>query len=177
MHQKCSNYALTNLLFGLCKFMWIIDLFVICFSPHPEALTRLSTFKMLRAKKRTPTPFDIFTFELTFESFKECKGASNAFLQIYLSKFNRHIFQTFTNFVINCGILAHFGKKWPKQVPWKLSSKPKVSNLTTDFKALVNVFKFGPSSFTYVMILFLKPYTSKNSIRFLANACPVVSTN
>jgi hypothetical protein len=25
MHQKCSNYALTNLLFRLCKSMWIID--------------------------------------------------------------------------------------------------------------------------------------------------------
>jgi uncharacterized protein YehS (DUF1456 family) len=23
--QKCSNYALTNLLFGLCRFVWIID--------------------------------------------------------------------------------------------------------------------------------------------------------
>jgi hypothetical protein len=29
MHQKCSNFALTNLLFGLCKFMWIIELLVI----------------------------------------------------------------------------------------------------------------------------------------------------
>jgi hypothetical protein len=24
MHQKCSNYTLTNLLFGLCKSMWVI---------------------------------------------------------------------------------------------------------------------------------------------------------
>jgi len=24
VHQKCSNYALTNLLFGLCKSMWVI---------------------------------------------------------------------------------------------------------------------------------------------------------
>jgi hypothetical protein len=23
-HQKCSNYALTNLLFGLCRSMWVI---------------------------------------------------------------------------------------------------------------------------------------------------------
>ncbi len=33
VHQKCSNYALTNLLFGLCTPMWIIDLLVIC--PNP----------------------------------------------------------------------------------------------------------------------------------------------
>jgi hypothetical protein len=29
VHQKCSNYALTNLLFGLCMSIWIIDLLVI----------------------------------------------------------------------------------------------------------------------------------------------------
>jgi len=37
MHQKCSNYALTNLLFGLCKFVWIIDSLVILPSPYPGA--------------------------------------------------------------------------------------------------------------------------------------------
>jgi hypothetical protein len=42
---KCSNYALTNLLFGLCKFVWIIDSLIICPSPHPEALARPSTPK------------------------------------------------------------------------------------------------------------------------------------
>ncbi len=36
VHQKCFNYALTNLLFGLCKFMWIIKLFVIFPSPIPK---------------------------------------------------------------------------------------------------------------------------------------------
>jgi len=39
---------------------------------------------------------------------------SNAFLQICLGKFNRHIFQVPTNFVIGCGILAHFGKNMTK---------------------------------------------------------------
>jgi len=33
VHQKCSNYALTNLLFGLCRSMWMIDLLVNLFSP------------------------------------------------------------------------------------------------------------------------------------------------
>ncbi len=28
VHQRCSSYALTNLLFGLCKSMWVIDLLV-----------------------------------------------------------------------------------------------------------------------------------------------------
>ncbi len=37
VHQMCSNYALTNLLFGLYKSIWIIDPLVICLSPHLEA--------------------------------------------------------------------------------------------------------------------------------------------
>jgi len=45
MHQKCSNYALTNLFFGLCKSMWIIEFLVTLPSPHPEAPARPSTPK------------------------------------------------------------------------------------------------------------------------------------
>jgi hypothetical protein len=37
VHQKCSNSTLTNLLFGLCKFVWIINPLVTCPSPHPRA--------------------------------------------------------------------------------------------------------------------------------------------
>jgi len=66
MHQKCSNYALTNLLFGLCKSVWIIDPLITRFNPHPETPTRPSTPKVLWAKERTPTfyPFVIFTLNL-----------------------------------------------------------------------------------------------------------------
>jgi hypothetical protein len=42
VYQKCSNYALTNLLFGLCRSIWIIDPLVTCPSPHPKAPTRPS---------------------------------------------------------------------------------------------------------------------------------------
>ncbi len=38
MHQKCCNYALTNLLFDLCRSLRMIDLLVIHPSPHPESL-------------------------------------------------------------------------------------------------------------------------------------------
>jgi len=44
MHQKCSNYALTNL-FDLCRSMWIIDLLFTRPSPHPGAPTCPSTLK------------------------------------------------------------------------------------------------------------------------------------
>jgi hypothetical protein len=33
---KCSNYALTDLLFGLCRFVWVIDLFVTFLVPILE---------------------------------------------------------------------------------------------------------------------------------------------
>jgi hypothetical protein len=37
VHQKCSNYALTNLLFGLCKSVWTIDLLNTRPNPHSKA--------------------------------------------------------------------------------------------------------------------------------------------
>ncbi len=53
MHQKCSSYALTNLLFGLCRFMWVIELLIICPSPYLWALTRPSTLEVLGMKEQT----------------------------------------------------------------------------------------------------------------------------
>jgi hypothetical protein len=40
VYQKCSNYVLTNLLFGLCRLVWIINMLVTCPSPYLETLTR-----------------------------------------------------------------------------------------------------------------------------------------
>jgi len=67
MHQKCSNFALTNL-FGLCRFVWIIDSLVICLSPHPRALAHPSTTEMLQIRERTLiiSSFVVFTFEFAF---------------------------------------------------------------------------------------------------------------
>jgi len=66
VHQKCSNYALTNLLFGLCRPVWIIDRLVTCPSPHPKAPARPSTPKVLWAKECTPTlyPFIVLSLNL-----------------------------------------------------------------------------------------------------------------
>jgi len=77
MHKKCSNYALTNLLFGLCRSMWIIEPLVTFPNPHPEAITRPSTLEMLRVRECIPAPCSVvFTFRFTFESYKEFRGAS-----------------------------------------------------------------------------------------------------
>jgi hypothetical protein len=76
---KYSNYALTNLLFSLCRSMWVIDLLVNLLSPHPEAPAHPSTPKVLWAKECTPTlsPSIIFTFGLVVESIKELKRVSH----------------------------------------------------------------------------------------------------
>ncbi len=42
VHQKCSTYALTNLLFGLCMLIWVIDLLVNLSNPHLGTPTRPS---------------------------------------------------------------------------------------------------------------------------------------
>jgi len=79
VHQKCSNYALINLLFGLCKFIWIIDSLVICSSPHPRAPTHPFYLRVKCCGLRNVTliPFSvIFIFGFAFESFKDCGGAS-----------------------------------------------------------------------------------------------------
>jgi len=53
MHQKCFNYALTNLLFSLCRLGWIIDPLVICPKPHLRVPACPSTLEVLRARERT----------------------------------------------------------------------------------------------------------------------------
>ncbi len=64
MHQKCSNYALTNLLFGLCRFVWIIYLLVTHPSPHPGAPTCPSTLKMCCKLRNVPQLFILPLFSL-----------------------------------------------------------------------------------------------------------------
>jgi hypothetical protein len=58
MHQKCFNYALTNLLLGLCRSVWIVDPLVIHLNPHLEALACPSTPEVLNTP--IPYPFTIF---------------------------------------------------------------------------------------------------------------------
>jgi len=73
MHQKCSDYALTNLLFGLCRFVWVINLIVTFLSPYSRAPTRPSTPKMLRTKEHylNSSFFLCVHLGFTFESIKE----------------------------------------------------------------------------------------------------------
>jgi hypothetical protein len=85
-HQKCSNYALTNLLFDFCKSMWVL---ISCHSSksHPRALTCLSTPKVLRVKKR-PNSFSFRCLHLWIHNWvhKELGGGC----VIYHFLFNLH---------------------------------------------------------------------------------------
>jgi hypothetical protein len=75
VHQKCSSYALTNLLFSLCRSMWVIELLVNLPSPHLGAATRPFTLEVLWTSEHAPTPpFAIFTFGLVVESIQESGG-------------------------------------------------------------------------------------------------------
>ncbi len=74
VHQKCSNYALTDLLFGLYKFVWIIDPLVIHPSPHLRAPTCPSTPGTLGAKEHAPTPYPsiVCTHIWVYQGIWEC---------------------------------------------------------------------------------------------------------
>jgi hypothetical protein len=75
---KCSNYTQTNLLFGLCKSMWVIELLVNLPSPHPRAPTCPFSLELLWVREHAPilSPSIVFTFGLIVESIKELGGAS-----------------------------------------------------------------------------------------------------
>jgi len=62
MHQKCSNYTLTNLLFGLCRSLWIIDPLFIHTSPHLGAPTHPSTPEVLWTKCYLPPLMPLWRF-------------------------------------------------------------------------------------------------------------------
>jgi len=63
---KMCSYALTNLLFSLCRSMWVTELLVNLLSLYLEDPTRPSTPKVLRTKERasTPSPSAVFIFGL-----------------------------------------------------------------------------------------------------------------
>jgi hypothetical protein len=106
VHQKCSNYALTNLLFGLCRFVWIIDPLVTCPSLHPKALTCPSTPEVLRTKERTLTlMFSLFSLLSPWIRswvYQELGGAS------FVVQKSQHMISTFTYHIVPFQIYIYF---------------------------------------------------------------------
>jgi hypothetical protein len=78
VHQKCSRYTQTNLLFGLCRSMWIINPRVTHFSLHSGAPARPSTPRSAASQECVPIiclSF-VFTFGLEVEFIQEFEGVS-----------------------------------------------------------------------------------------------------
>jgi hypothetical protein len=77
---KCSNNTLTNLLFGLCRSMWVIELLV----NLPSPISKLQHTPLPpKCYKPGSTPqfrlLPLFTFGLTIDSIKELGGVSISF--------------------------------------------------------------------------------------------------
>jgi hypothetical protein len=83
MHKKCSNYALTNLLFGLCRSMRIIGPLVIRPSPHLEAPTHPSTPEVLQIKECTPFFFPLFSLSDFHLNLSRNVGVRHKVLELY----------------------------------------------------------------------------------------------
>ncbi len=104
VHQKCSSSTLTNLLFGLCICMWVIDLLVTFPNPYPEALTHPSTLEVLQAKEHNPTPHSSVVFILDshlnpLKSLGVCHMASTTLYTKILASWNGNGKITFHNTV------------------------------------------------------------------------------
>jgi hypothetical protein len=93
---KYFNYAPTNLLFGLCRFVWVIELLVNLPSPHPGTTARPSIPEVLWTRERALilSPFVVFTFGLAVESIMELGGASKSFKWLIFTK-SKFLFHQF----------------------------------------------------------------------------------
>jgi hypothetical protein len=82
---KCSNYALTNLLFGLCRSVWMIELRINLLSPIPKLKHAPLPLKCYKLKSVPQLCLLLlFTFGLVIESIKELGGASPTLKHITL---------------------------------------------------------------------------------------------
>ncbi len=90
VHQKSSNYTLTNLLFGLFKFVWIIGPLVIHRSPHSWTFTRPFTPELLQIRECTLIFFLFLLFSLwnSHLSFSKNVGGVWAWLGFLHFKYN-----------------------------------------------------------------------------------------
>jgi hypothetical protein len=88
VHQKCSNFALTNLLFDLCKPVWIIEPLVVRPNPIPE-LQHFPLPPKCCERRSVPNSFSFCYLHLglTIESIKELGGAS---IKVHIHKFCRY---------------------------------------------------------------------------------------
>jgi hypothetical protein len=85
VHQKCSNYTLTNLLFGLCRSVWVIDLLVTL--PNPISKFWHAPLPPKCCEPRNMPQLLILLlfspFGFALESIKEFGGVSNTLIGVF----------------------------------------------------------------------------------------------
>jgi hypothetical protein len=70
-HQKCFSYALTNLLFGLCMFVWVIDYLSFFLIASQSSNTSLYPWSVMsQGGHPTSSSFIVFTFGLAIRSIR-----------------------------------------------------------------------------------------------------------
>jgi len=74
---KCSNYALTNLLFGLCRSVWVIEVFVNLLSSISKLQHLPLVMKCCELKSALQLLLPLFTFGLTVEFIKDLEVHQN----------------------------------------------------------------------------------------------------
>ncbi len=83
---KCYNYTLTNLLFGLCKFMWVSEVLANLPGPIPE-LQHVPLPRSAMNQGTHPNSFSFYCFTFGFivessRSFEVCHVSSNGLLKL-----------------------------------------------------------------------------------------------
>ncbi len=81
VHQKCSNHTLTNLLFGLCRFVWIIDPLFTHLSPHLKVLARPFALKVLWTKSIPQFLFLLFSLSNSHLSLPRNVGVHQSHIE------------------------------------------------------------------------------------------------
>jgi hypothetical protein len=100
VHQKCSNYALTNL-FGLCRFIRIIDPLVIFLSFHPKVPTHPFYPKIATNLRACPNSFFYcFHFGICIRVFSKGQRCINK--PPYTKK--SYLLHSLTKLNVFCGI-------------------------------------------------------------------------
>jgi hypothetical protein len=89
--QKCSSYAVTNLLFSLCRFVWTIDYLSFFLVSSRSSNTPLYP-KVLRTRERAPTPYSsaVFTSD-SYLSLSRNLGVRQYLTSLTFSKEKEHI--------------------------------------------------------------------------------------
>jgi hypothetical protein len=88
---KCSNYALTNLLFGFWRSVWMIEMFVNQPNPIPKLQHTPLPPKCYEPRSVPQLRYlSMFTFGLVVESIKELEGVSFCLWNSWVLKLISH---------------------------------------------------------------------------------------